>query len=84
MVGHFHQDQVIQIGIKKGYDFCDISMGGRTGVVRFKKGFGGELVWLLEPKYWVLKPIQFSIFWKLLPFVQKNKSKIAGILSKLK
>jgi hypothetical protein len=59
-------------------------MGGSTRVVRSKEGFGGELVRLLEPKYWVLQPIQFSIFRKLLPFVQKNKSKIAGILSKLK
>jgi len=84
MVGHFLQDQVIQIGIRKGYDFYDISMGGSTGVVRFKEGFGGDVVRLSEPRYWVLKPIQFSIFRKLLPFVQKNKSKIAGILSKLK
>jgi hypothetical protein len=26
MVGHFLQDQVIQIGIRKGYDFYNISM----------------------------------------------------------
>jgi len=44
MVGHFLQDQVIQIGIRKGYDFYDIFMGGSTGVVRFKERFGGEVV----------------------------------------
>jgi lipid II:glycine glycyltransferase (peptidoglycan interpeptide bridge formation enzyme) len=59
-------------------------MGGSIGVVRFKEVFGGEVVQLSELKYLVLKPVPLSIFQKLLPFIQKNKSKIAGILSKLK
>jgi lipid II:glycine glycyltransferase (peptidoglycan interpeptide bridge formation enzyme) len=83
-VGHFLHDQVIQIGIEKGYDFYDISMGGSDGVVRFKEGFGGEIIEITEPRYWVLKPLQFAAFQKLLPWVQKNKSKIANLLSKLK
>jgi hypothetical protein len=53
-------------------------------VVRFKEVFGGEVVQLSELKYLVLKPVPLSIFQKLLLFIQKNKSKIAGILSKLK
>ncbi len=84
MVGHFLQDQVIQIGIQKGYEFYDISMGGSEGVVRFKEGFGGEVISLVEPRYWVLKPLQFMAFQKLLPWVQKNKRLISKILSKLK
>lgn len=83
-VGHFLHDQMIKLGIAKGYDFYDISMGGSAGVVRFKEGFGGDIIGLADPRYWVLKPFQFYLFRKLLPFVQKNKSKIAGILSKLK
>jgi lipid II:glycine glycyltransferase (peptidoglycan interpeptide bridge formation enzyme) len=83
-VGHFLHDQVIQIGIEKGYDCYDISMRGSDGVVRFKEGFGGEIIEITEPRYWVLKPLQFAAFQKLLPWVQKNKSKIAKILSKLK
>ena len=82
-VGHFLQDQVIQIGIEKGYDFYDISMGGSEGVVHFKEGFGGEIAELTETRYWVLKPLQFAVFQKLMPWVQKNKSKVAKILSKL-
>jgi hypothetical protein len=83
MVGHFLQDQVIQIGIQKGYEFYDISMGGSKGVVRFKEGFGGEIIGLVEPQYWVLKPLQFMAFQKLLPWVQKNKKLFSQILSKL-
>jgi len=83
MVGHFLQDQVIRIGIEKGYDFYDISMGGSPGVVKFKEGFGGEVIGLIEPTYWVLKPLQFAAFEKLMPWVQKNKSKVAKLLSKL-
>ncbi len=84
MVGHFLQDQVIQIGIQKGREFYDISMGGSEGVVRFKEGFGGEIIALVDPRYWVLKPLQFMAFQNLLPWVQKNKKLISQILSMLK
>lgn len=84
MVGHFLQDQVIQIGIRKGYEFYDISMGGSEGVVRFKEGFGGKIIGLVEPRYWILKPLHFLAFQKLLPWVQKNKKLVSMILSTLK
>ncbi|WP_158531217.1 lipid II:glycine glycyltransferase FemX [Algoriphagus chordae] len=84
MVGHYLQDQVIQMAVQKGYDFYDISIGGSEGVVRFKEGFGGELIKITEPRYWVLKPLQFAIFQKLLPWAKKNKSKVAKLLSKFK
>ncbi|MDN3203904.1 lipid II:glycine glycyltransferase FemX [Algoriphagus sediminis] len=82
MVGHFLQDQVIQFGVSKGYDFYDISMGGSEGVVRFKKGFGGEELGLEEPYYWVLKPWLFWTYQKLMPWVQRNKKFISRLLSK--
>ncbi|WP_296702041.1 GNAT family N-acetyltransferase, partial [Algoriphagus sp.] len=82
MVGHYLQDQVIQLGIKKGYDFYDISMGGSEGVVKFKEGFGGNVVALTETRYWVEKPLQFFAFRKLLPWVQKNKALIGKLLGK--
>lgn len=84
MVGHFLQDQVIQIGVKKGYDFYDISMGGSEGVVKFKEGFGGIVVPLTETRYWVEKPLQFLAYRKLLPWVQKNKALIGKLLGKVK
>lgn len=84
MVGHFLQDQVIQIGVKKGYDFYDISMGGSEGVVRFKEGFGGKIIPLKDPEYWVHKKLQFITYQKLLPFVQKNKTLVSGILKRLR
>lgn len=84
MVGHFLQDQVIQMAIEKGYDFYDISMGGSPGVVKFKEGFGGEEIELEETHYWVLKPMQFLAYRKLLPWVQKNKVLVANLLSKFK
>jgi lipid II:glycine glycyltransferase (peptidoglycan interpeptide bridge formation enzyme) len=84
MVGHYLQDQVIQIGIEKGYDFYDISMGGSEGVVRFKEGFGGIVVPLTETRYWVQKPLQFLAYQKLLPWVQKNKALIGKLLGKIK
>lgn len=83
-VGHFLHHQVIQIGVQKGYEFYDISMGGSEGVVRFKEGFGGEIIGIVEPRFWVLKPWQFLAFQKLLPWVQKNKKLVSQILSKLK
>src|SRR5690606_9302908 len=61
MVGHFLQDQVIRLAVQKGYDFYDISMGGSEGVVRFKEGFGGEIIEITAPIYWVLKPIHFAV-----------------------
>lgn len=84
MVGHFLQDQVIQMGVKKGYDFYDISMGGSDGVVRFKEGFGGKVIPFVEPQYWIHKNLQFIAYQKLLPWVQKNKTLVSGILKKLK
>lgn len=84
LVGHFLQDQVIQLAISKGYDFYDISMGGSPGVVRFKEGFGGEVLPLPEPQYWVLKPAQFFAYQKLLPWVQKNKTFVSKIVKKFK
>jgi len=67
MVGHFLQDQVIRIGIEKGYDFYDISMGGSPGVLKFKEGFGGEVIGGMEPTYWVVKTLQFAAFQRLKP-----------------
>lgn len=84
MVGHFLQDQVIQLAIKKGYDFYDISMGGSDGVVRFKEGFGGKVIPFVEPQYWVHKKLQFIAYQKLLPWVQKNKTLVSGILKKFR
>jgi len=84
LVGHFLQDQVIQLAISKGYDFYDISMGGSPGVVRFKEGFGGEVLPLPEAQYWVLKPAQFFAYQKLLPWVQKNKTLVSKIVKKFK
>lgn len=84
MVGHYLQDQIIQLGIKKGYDFYDISMGGSEGVVKFKEGFGGKVVPLTETRYWVQKPLQFLAYQKLLPWVQKNKAFIGKLLAKIK
>jgi len=84
MVGHYLQDQVIQLGIKRGYDFYDISMGGSEGVVKFKEGFGGQVISVTETRYWVQKPLQFIAYQKLLPWVQKNKAIIGKLLSKIK
>lgn len=81
-VGHFLHDQIIRLGVEKGYDFYDISMGGSDGVVRFKEGFGGQVIPLNDTRYWVLKPGYFWIYQKLMPFVQRNKRVIASLLSK--
>lgn len=82
MVGHFLQDQVIQLAVKKGYAFYDISMGGSEGVVRFKEGFGGVILPQGDTRYWIHKPTVYWAYQKLLPWIQRNKKLVAKLLSK--
>lgn len=81
-VGHFLHDQMIRLGIEKGYQFYDISMGGSDGVVRFKEGFGGVVIPQEDTRHWIHKPAQFWAYKKLLPWVQQNKKLVSRFLSK--
>ncbi len=81
-IGHFLHHSIIQFGIEKGYEFYDISMGGSPGVVRFKEGFGGEVVNLGDTRYWVHRNGLYWAYQKLMPWVQRNKKLMSKLLSK--
>jgi lipid II:glycine glycyltransferase (peptidoglycan interpeptide bridge formation enzyme) len=83
-IGHFLHHTIIEMSMQKNYDVYDISIGGNSGVVRFKEGFGGKHLRFVGTKYWILKPSLFKIFLFFDTYLKPHKAKIARILSKIK
>lgn len=83
-VSHFMHDWVMRDALQNGHSFYDISVGGSGGVLRFKQGFGSQLIPFEEPRYWVLNPLVFRIYTGIEPFLKYQKSKVASMLYFLK
>lgn len=81
-IGHFLHQKMISLSIERNYEVYDISVGGSSGVLRFKESFGGQHLPFIGTKYWVLKPIVFKIFLFFEQYLKPYKASIAGILSK--
>lgn len=82
-VGHFLHHKIIELSMECNYAAYDISVGGDTGVLRFKEGFGGKHLTFIGTKYWILKPILFKIFLFFEQYFKPYKATVAALLSKL-
>jgi lipid II:glycine glycyltransferase (peptidoglycan interpeptide bridge formation enzyme) len=83
-VGHFLHNEMLKLGISKGYDGYDISVGGSDGVTRFKQGFGANYQEFIGARHWVLNKPLFKVYKAAAPFIKKHKGKIARILNSFK
>lgn len=83
-VSHFMHDCMIKESIKLKFKTYDISVGGSTGVIKFKEGFGSELFEFIDTKHWILKPFIFKIYLLFENKLKKYKSTIAKGLLKVK
>lgn len=83
-IGHFLHDQMIRLSIQKGYMDYDISVGGSSGVLQFKKGFGSEYQAFSKTRHWILKPNTFRFFLLFEKHIRPYKRQISVLLSYLK
>ena len=74
----FMHNEVIKHSIEENYKYYDISVGGSSGVIRFKEGFGSELIEFENSRYWILKPFLFSIY----SFTEKKLRNHKQLISK--
>lgn len=83
-IGHFLHDQMIQLSIQKKYLDYDISVGGSSGVIQFKKGFGSNYQSFSKTRHWILKPNAFRSFLLVEKYIRPYKRQISILLSFLK
>ncbi|MEZ4699365.1 MAG: GNAT family N-acetyltransferase [Rhodothermales bacterium] len=82
-VGHFLHWNAIQRAHAMGLRGYDFTSGGSPGVMRFKLGFSPTHVPFVEPDYVVLSPVRFAVFSRVYPFLQRHKSSVARVASRL-
>lgn len=83
-IGHFLHDQMIHLSIQKGYLDYDISVGGSSGVLQFKKGFGSYHQTFLKTRHWVISPTTFKVFLLFEKYIRPYKKQISILLHYLK
>jgi lipid II:glycine glycyltransferase (peptidoglycan interpeptide bridge formation enzyme) len=80
----FMHDEIIKYSLEKKYKSYDVSVGGSSGVVRFKEGFGSDLYTFENSRHWVLIPFYFKVFTLFEKRLKKHKQSIANMLFFLK
>lgn len=76
--------EIIKYSISLDYKCYDISVGGSSGVVRFKEGFGSDLYNFENTRHWILSSYKFSMYLFVERKLKRHKQKIGGILFYLK
>lgn len=84
LVGHFLHFEMMKYSINKGYEFYDLSLGGSSGVVKFKEGMGGKPYKFVAVRYWVFNKSLFAAYNFFLPILQRNKVLISNVLKFIK
>ncbi len=79
-ISFFMHDALIKLSIQLGYKSYDISVGGSSGVVRFKEGFGSQLFLYENTRHWIIKPFYFSMYALVEKRLKNHKQSIAKVL----
>jgi lipid II:glycine glycyltransferase (peptidoglycan interpeptide bridge formation enzyme) len=83
-VAFYMHSEIIKLSLKQKYKSYDVSVGGSSGVVRFKEGFGSDLYTFENSRYWILKPFYYSVFTLFEKRLKKHKQTVAKTLFFLK
>lgn len=81
-VSHFMHDQAMRDALSHQHPHYDISVGGSTGVMKFKEGFGSRLILFEEPRHWVLNRPVFALYAVVENLLKKQKARIAKWLER--
>jgi lipid II:glycine glycyltransferase (peptidoglycan interpeptide bridge formation enzyme) len=79
-VSIFLHNQIISYSLSKNYSVYDISVGGSSGVIRFKEGFGSHLIEFENSRYWIIKPTLFSFYNAIEKKLRNHKQIISKLL----
>jgi len=81
LIGYFLQWQIIQESLNLGLSGYDISTGGSSGVLKFKKDFNVEEIKFEPTRHWILKPIIFKLY-KVLNIILKRNKRLFSLILK--